>query len=260
MTLPPDFLQRLSALLTPHLRAAATREALVDEAYNAAPRLREQLNTAGTPRDVAAHIIQTALDFGCLDDGRHALVPLMIALKTRGGTEQADALDALIDAVQPLCELTARAAELRYLLRLGGQIGADADNRPPQRAVLVGDLPATTRAAQRIVRRRIADASADADAPLPVVIRLGEWTDQRSTLKSLIRAALDVTDARLDTLIRRGRIAAVLLDADLLPNKARLQTIRDFARDYPALSLIITQRDADDLETWEGDMERISVR
>ncbi|MDZ4766485.1 MAG: hypothetical protein SGI73_18260 [Chloroflexota bacterium] len=260
--LPTDFLPRLIRLLAPKVRVVASREALVDEAYGVtAPALRDQIDTNGAARDVATHIVQTALDFGCLTDGRHALIPLMEALKSRSGTEQGDELDALIDAVQPLCDDTARAAELAYLLRVSAQIGAGAtDQRTPPRAILLGEPALTTAALAKSARRLLAAANGDAAAPLPVVLRLSEWKDQRSTLKSLVRAELGVTDARMDTLLRRGRIALLLLDLDALPNKARIQTIRDFLDDHAALSIIVTCRAGVSAADFELELEKIIIR
>mgnify|MGYP005840055713 CR=1 FL=1 len=245
MALPSDFLTRCADALRPLMRTIALREALLAEAYQtAAPRLLDQIDTAGAPRDAALRAAQAALAFGCLDDGAQALEALLKVARTRVGLDEQAKIDGLIDSASELCS-EGRKWETVYLRRfetLLTPLNGGSSHPGRSRALLVGAGAETALMAE--AHRLYAAALTDTTAPLPVWIDLSAWHDGRSTLRSLAVAAMKESDARVRRMLGENRIALLLSRLDQLPNATRRQTIQDFLIDYPQLPVLIAAQDA----------------
>jgi hypothetical protein len=249
MALPSDFLTRCARVLTPIVRTVAEREALLAEAFQiAAPNLLDQISTSGAPRSFALTAAQTALTYGCLDDGSQALVPLLRAARSRVGVEAQAQIDALIDLVSELCS-EGRRWEIAYLRRfeaLLAPLNGGAAHVERRRALLVGAGAET--ALMAAAHRLHTAALTDTTAPLPVWINLSAWHDGRSTLRSLTVAAMRESDARVRRMLGENRLALLLSRLDRLPNTTRRQTIQDFLIDHPQLPVLIAAQDAPEID------------
>ncbi|PJF25938.1 MAG: hypothetical protein CUN53_10245, partial [Phototrophicales bacterium] len=97
MALPPDFLTRCAEALRPLMRTIAMREALLAQAYQVAARtLLDRIDTSGSPSQAALKTAQTALEYGCLDDGSQALEPLLKVARGEVGQDKQATFDRLI--------------------------------------------------------------------------------------------------------------------------------------------------------------------
>ncbi len=257
MALPPDFLTRCAETLRPLMRTIAMREALLAQAYQTAARsLLDQIDTSGSPAEAALKAAQTALEYGCLEDGSQALEALLKVARGAVGEDKKAQIDRLIDEVSALCS-GGRRWEIAYLRRfetLLTPLNSGSLNLGRARALLVGAGAETALMAE--AHRLYAAALTDTTAPLPVWIDLSAWHDGRSTLRSLTVAAMKESDARVRRMLGENRLALLLSRLDQLPNVSRRQTIQDFLNDYPQLPVLIAAQDAPEIDL---DIERVSV-
>jgi hypothetical protein len=255
--LPSDFLTRCAEALRPLMRTIALREALLAQAYQVAARnLLDRIDTSGSPKEAAWKASQTALEYGCLDDGSQALEALLKVAREEVGEDKKPAIDRLIDEVSTLCS-EGRKWETVYLRRFEAlltPLNGGSTRLGRSRALLVGAGAETALMAE--AHRLYAAALTDTTAPLPVWIDLSAWHDGRSTLRSLTVAAMKESDARVRRMLGENRLALLLSRLDQLPNVTRRQTIQDFLIDYPQLSVLIAAQDAPGIDLG---IERVSV-
>jgi formylglycine-generating enzyme required for sulfatase activity len=106
-TLPPEFISRVTQLLVPRVETVDDREMLLTEAYYLTePRLYQQIKREGTPRGFAVQLAKVTLDFGCLADSTHCLIPLFTTLRYYVGQQDQREIDLLIPMVNALCRDT----------------------------------------------------------------------------------------------------------------------------------------------------------
>lgn len=257
MALPPDFLTRCTELLRPLMRTIAMREALLAQAYHSAARkLLDRIDTSGSPAEAALKAAQTALEYGCLEDGSQALEALLKVARDEVGEDKKPLVDRLIDEVSVLCS-GGRKWETAYLRRFEAlltPLNGGSTRLGRSRALLVGAGAETALMAE--AHRLYTAALTDTTAPLPVWIDLSAWHDGRSTLRSLTVAAMKESDARVRRMLSENRLALLLSRLDQLPNASRRQTIQDFLNDNPLIPVLIAALDASGIDL---DIERVAV-
>jgi len=100
----------LLAFLSDHI-PPESRSALVSSAFYGQPALLREIDTRGTPRQFAHHVLTAALRHGDID-GRPALVHLLSALKGEVGTDKSAQLDRFIATYEAAPDQRALAGAL----------------------------------------------------------------------------------------------------------------------------------------------------
>ncbi|MBI3423752.1 MAG: SUMF1/EgtB/PvdO family nonheme iron enzyme [Acidobacteria bacterium] len=157
-----------------------------------------------------------------------------------------------------------RPAEMRAVfellpLRLGKDAHALAEPRrfenavaeiqKLRRAVLLGEPGAgKTTTLWKLAAELVERARQDAKAPLPLLIRLGRWTDAEQSLPAFITAQLGELGAHLDDLLKAKRAALLLDGLNELPAGQHAQKYplaQRFIEAHPSLLAVVSCRALD---------------
>ena len=124
--------------------------------------------------------------------------------------------------------------------------------RESGRAVLLGDPGGgKTTILWKLADGLVETALADADAPIPVLVRLGLWTTPDQPLPEFIAEELAESgklDRYLDALLANGRVALLLDGLNELPVAERpdkFRQIREFIKDHRNLLAVVSCRKED---------------
>ncbi|MFZ4629860.1 MAG: SUMF1/EgtB/PvdO family nonheme iron enzyme, partial [Blastocatellia bacterium] len=126
---------------------------------------------------------------------------------------------------------------------------AVAEIQTLRRAVLLGDPGSGKSTTLWKLAEQLCDAAfRDAEAPLPVLVRLGFWTSAEETLTDFITRQSGPLPAPIGQLLHEKR-AAILLDGiNELPTgqwKAKYAEIREFLASHPDLITVVSCRELD---------------
>ncbi|MFN0112015.1 MAG: SUMF1/EgtB/PvdO family nonheme iron enzyme [Blastocatellia bacterium] len=118
-----------------------------------------------------------------------------------------------------------------------------------RRAVLLGEPGGgKTTTIWKLAAELVQTALQDDKAPIPLLIRLGRWTDAEQSLPEFIAAQLGELGQSLDLLLT-GKRAALLLDGlNELPasqHKAKYQQVQQFIEQHPKLLAVVSCRELD---------------
>ncbi|HEX3053976.1 MAG TPA: SUMF1/EgtB/PvdO family nonheme iron enzyme, partial [Aggregatilineaceae bacterium] len=118
-----------------------------------------------------------------------------------------------------------------------------------QRAVVLGEPGAgKTTTLWKLARNLVDAAQADPTAPIPVLVRLGRWTNPDQPLLAFIAGELGRLGAHLDTLLSSERAVLLLDGLNEIPvaqREAKARQVRDLFTEHPALSAVVTCREQD---------------
>ncbi len=118
-----------------------------------------------------------------------------------------------------------------------------------RRAVLLGEPGGgKTTTIWKLASELVADAIHDPKAPIPLLIRLGRWTDAEQGLPEFIASQLGELGAHLDELLAARRAALLLDGLNELPTGQRGQKyplVQDFIERHPRLLAVVSCRELD---------------
>ena len=118
-----------------------------------------------------------------------------------------------------------------------------------KRAVLLGEPGAgKTTTLWKLAADLVEKASEDRRAPIPLLIRLGKWTDDEQTLEKFIASQLDDLGAHLDRLLSEKRAALLLDGLNELPagqHKTKYPQVQRFIERHRALLAVVSCRALD---------------
>lgn len=118
-----------------------------------------------------------------------------------------------------------------------------------RRAVLLGEPGGgKTTTIWKLAAELVAEALQDGKAPIPLLIRLGRWTDAEQSLPEFIAAQLGELGDYLDTLLTEKRAALLLDGLNELPasqHKDKYQQVQQFIEQNPKLLSVVSCRELD---------------
>ncbi len=126
---------------------------------------------------------------------------------------------------------------------------AVAEIRHLRRAVLLGEPGGgKTTTLWKLAAELVADALHDRQAPIPLLIRLGRWTDAEQPLPEFIAAQLGGLGEHLELLLSEKRAALLLDGLNELPasqHAAKYPQIQQFIQQHPQLLAVVSCRELD---------------
>jgi formylglycine-generating enzyme required for sulfatase activity len=126
---------------------------------------------------------------------------------------------------------------------------AVAEIRRMRRAVLLGEPGGgKTTTIWKLAADLVADAIADRKAPIPLLIRLGRWTDPEEPLKDFIASQLGDLGNSLDGLLQEKRAALLLDGLNELPagqRDVKYPQVQDLIEEQPDLLAVVSCRELD---------------
>jgi formylglycine-generating enzyme required for sulfatase activity len=118
-----------------------------------------------------------------------------------------------------------------------------------QRAVLLGEPGGgKTTTIWKLASDLVDKALDDRNAVIPLLIRLGKWTDATQPLHAFIASQLGDLGAYLDDLLREKRVALLLDGLNEIPasqHKAKYPQVQAFIEAYPDLLAVVSCRELD---------------
>ncbi len=134
-----------------------------------------------------------------------------------------------------------------------------------RRAVLLGEPGGgKTTTIWKLASELVADAMNDRQAPIPLLIRLGRWTDADQTLPDFIASQLGDLGDYLDLLLAEKRAALLLDGLNEMPasqHKSKYEQVRQFietaSKQNPELLAVVSCRELD--YTIDLEFDRINI-
>ena len=118
-----------------------------------------------------------------------------------------------------------------------------------RRAVLLGEPGGGKTTTIWKLAAELADAALkDNQAPIPLLIRLGRWTDAEQPLTEFIASQLGELGEHLDALLREKRAALLLDGLNEMPasqHKAKYAEVQQFIEQHPKLLAVVSCRELD---------------
>jgi len=156
----------------------------------------------------------------------------------------------------------ARAAEMRTVFELVSvnEVGREEAERRTfenavdeiidrRRCVLLGDPGGgKTTTVWRLADHLSGRAQSDRDAPLPILIRLGKWTDPDQSLEDFITTQTGELGNYLDVLLVENRAALLLDGLNEIPagqHKVKYPQVGEFVQNHPDALAVISCRELD---------------
>jgi hypothetical protein len=138
---------------------------------------------------------------------------------------------------------------------------AVAEMRRLRRAVLLGEPGGgKTTTIWKLAAELVNEAVADRNAPLPLLIRLGRWTEAEQPLHTFIASQLGDLGAYLDVLLTEKRAALLLDGLNEMPasqQQDKYTQVQGFIAAHPGLLAIVSCRELD--YTIDLDFDRINI-
>jgi len=129
-----------------------------------------------------------------------------------------------------------------------------------KRGVVLGEPGAgKTTTLWKLARNLVDTAIVDPQAPLPLVIRLGKWTDEKQALPDFVAAQLGGLGLYVDNLLQ-GRAALLLDGLNEIPvaqRKGKDPQVQTFIKAHPDLMAIVSCREQD--YTLDLGFDRIAI-
>ncbi len=156
--LPDDFLPRVRQILLPLVSNQDEREALITEAFYCHDPLIYRIKREGAPYPFCVMFIKSLLDFGCLQNGQHAVSRLLATSKYSVGGDKHHEIDTLIEIADAQCEsideevLENKVSELRVITPITTapiSISTPLDDRTP--TVFISYSHRDTEIAERLI-------------------------------------------------------------------------------------------------------------
>ena len=164
-----------------------------------------------------------------------------------GGSSQQQVRRAEMRAVFEL--LPMRGREHQALHERRRFENAVEEIRRMRRAVLLGEPGGgKTTTIWKLAAELVADAVADRAAPLPLLIRLGRWTQAEQPLDQFIAAQLGELGDYLDVLLSERRAALLLDGLNELPasqHRDKYPQVQQFIETHPQLLAVVSCRELD---------------
>lgn len=133
-----------------------------------------------------------------------------------------------------------------------------------RRAVLLGEPGAgKTTTLWKIARNAVDAAIADATAPVPLLVRLGKWTDADEALYPFLERQLGKLGPHVDRLVQAGRAVLLLDGLNEVPareREAKARQVNSFLGDHTGLSAIVSCRTLDYRAGVVLDLDTITIR
>ena len=130
-----------------------------------------------------------------------------------------------------------------------------------RRAVLLGEPGGgKTTTIWKLAAELVADALADRAAPIPLLIRLDQWTEAEQSLPEFIAAQLGDLGAYLDVLLGEKRAALLLDGLNELPasqHAIKYPQVQRFIEQHPDLLAVVSCRELD--YTIDLEFDRINI-
>lgn len=130
-----------------------------------------------------------------------------------------------------------------------------------RRAVLLGEPGGGKTTTIWKLAAELADAALkDKQAPIPLLIRLGRWTDADQSLPDFIASQLGDLGEHLDALLQEKRAALLLDGLNELPasqHKAKYAEVQQFIEQHPKLLAVVSCRELD--YTIDLEFDRINI-
>ncbi len=134
-----------------------------------------------------------------------------------------------------------------------------------RRAVLLGEPGGgKTTTIWKLAADLVADAAQNREAPIPLLVRLGRWTDAEQTLPEFVASQLGDLGAALDLLLADERAALLLDGLNELPAGQRdlkYPQVRRLIEQHPALLAVVSCRELDYTPNYDFDLgfDRINI-
>ncbi|MBX7213033.1 MAG: SUMF1/EgtB/PvdO family nonheme iron enzyme [Thermoflexales bacterium] len=134
-----------------------------------------------------------------------------------------------------------------------------------RRAAVLGEPGAGKSTVLWTVARRLVDtARRDPRAPIPLLVKLGKWTDAEQTLAKLIASQMGGLGAHLDALLTEGKAVLLLDGLNEIPvaqRKRKVGLLRTFVQAAPQRDLmtLVTCR-KQDYEGQDLRLDRVTIR
>lgn len=132
-----------------------------------------------------------------------------------------------------------------------------------RRAVLLGDPGAgKTTTLYKLAADLIDTATLDKTAPVPLMVRLGLWTEADEPFLAFLRRSVGELAERLETRLRQQRVGLLLDGLNELPagqQADKYRQVRNFLAQHPNLMVIISCREQDYPLEREVGIDRVTV-
>jgi formylglycine-generating enzyme required for sulfatase activity len=133
-----------------------------------------------------------------------------------------------------------------------------------ERAALLGEPGAgKTTTLFKLASDKLKHAQTDSQAPLPLMVELGKWTDPKQSLMAFIKAQLDGLDTYVEALLRPKRALLLLDGLNEIPVADRSQKIpevRELLKDHRDVPIIVSCRDLDYRGPLDLALDTITIR
>jgi hypothetical protein len=133
-----------------------------------------------------------------------------------------------------------------------------------EQAVLLGEPGAgKTTTLFKLASDKLKRAQTDLQAPLPLMVELGKWTDPKQSLMAFIKAQLGGLDAYVEALLRSKRALLLLDGLNEIPVADRPQKIpevRELLKDHREVPIIVSCRDLDYQGPLDLALDTITIR
>lgn len=130
-----------------------------------------------------------------------------------------------------------------------------------RRAVLLGEPGGGKTTTIWKLAAELADAALkDSQAPIPLLIRLGRWTDAEQSLPEFIASQLGELGEHLEALLQEKRAALLLDGLNEMPasqHKAKYAEVQQFIEQHPKLLAVVSCRELD--YTIDLEFDRINI-
>jgi hypothetical protein len=131
-----------------------------------------------------------------------------------------------------------------------------------RRVVVLGESGAGKSSTLWVLAKQLFEAALkDPQAPIPLLVRLGKWTDEQQSLHDFIVAELGELGTHLDELLGEKRAALLLDGLNEMPatqHKAKYPQVQTFIQSQPDLLAVVTCREQD--YTIDLHFDRIVIR